>query len=335
LALEACMLEDNGMDAMAAASALYASIKTLGFLAPGGACFPMFGRFRRETDVDCLAGAALVPPITLPIEISSVPDVVDSYAAAALLLRRTCEICSLLANQAHLIRHTYLLRFSLLNHILMNVLPLPHPRYDAGTEVWVNAHKCFWRRAPLRRETQLDLLDLLRQTSRHLACVALSLRATRSLDAARILASGCIAIVADAVVRRSAADSPSWFSLHYSGDALGPTMPFGFDLGVYDVESRHSAFLEPNLCAARTVVLDYFAGLRVAVTEDRRIFAFERVNVLGAGEHALINQLCLQTGTPLLEQPEVYLTGERQDLAFCPSPRLLRIVPPNLSAYSM
>jgi hypothetical protein len=113
---------------------------------------------------------------------------------------------------------------------------------------------------------------------------------------------------------------PSWLSLHYSGDVQGPTMPFGFDLGVYDVESRHSAFVEPHLCAARTIVLDYFACLRMAVADDRFIFAFERADVLGAGERTLLNQLCLQTGTPILEQPEVYLTGERRDLAPWPRP---------------
>lgn len=289
-------------------------------MAPGAACFPLFGRFRREVDVDGLAGVALVPPITLPVEMSSVPDNVDGYEAAAILLRRTCGVCGLLANQAHLIRHTYLLRFALLVHVLTRVLPLPSPRCDMTTQAQTNAKECFWRRAPLRRETQVDLLDLLRRMSRHLACVALSLKVTRSLDAARILANGCIAVVADAVLRRPATDMPSWLSLHYSGDVQGPTMPFGFDLGVYDVESRHSAFVEPHLCAARTIVLDYFACLRMAVADDRFIFAFERADVLGAGERTLLNQLCLQTGTPILEQPEVYLTGERRDLAPWPRP---------------
>lgn len=317
--LEAYSSLDDCAHAATAAASFYAGA-TKGRVAPGAACFPLFGRFRREVDVDGLAGVALVPPITLPVEMSSVPDNVDGYEAAAILLRRTCGVCGLLANQAHLIRHTYLLRFALLVHVLTRVLPLPSPRCDMTTQAQTNAKECFWRRAPLRRETQVDLLDLLRRMSRHLACVALSLKVTRSLDAARILANGCIAVVADAVLRRPATDMPSWLSLHYSGDVQGPTMPFGFDLGVYDVESRHSAFVEPHLCAARTIVLDYFACLRMAVAGDRFIFAFERADVLGAGERTLLNQLCLQTGTPILEQPEVYLTGERRDLAPWPRP---------------
>lgn len=310
---------DNSVRAATAAATLYIGA-TASQVAPGAACFPLFGRFRREVGVDCLAGSALVPPITLPVELNIVPDNIDSYEAATILMRRVCGVCNLLANQAHLIRHTYLLRFALLVHVITRVLPLPCPRYNAKTQAQTPAKECFWRRAPLRRETQVDLLDLLRRISRHLACVALSLKVTQSLDAERILAAGCIAVIADAVLRRSATDMPSWLSLHYSGDVQGPTMPFGFDIGMYDVESRHSAFVEPHLCAARTVILDYFACLRAAVTDSRLIFAFERADVLGAGERALLNQLCLQTGTPLLEQPEVYLTGERRDLAPWPRP---------------
>ena len=313
IALCAASKQNAGRSTTVAAAALFIHAKT-GIGALGAACFPLFGRFRRELNVDDFAGAALVPPIMLPVEVSTVPDVVDTYVAAATLLRRTCEICSLLANQAHLIRHTYLLRFALLMHVLARVFPLPRPCYDAASGVRVSAKRCFWRRSPLRRETQTDLLHLLRRMSRHLACVALSIKVTRALDASRILATGCIAVVADAVLRRPAADVPSWLSLHYSGDAQGPTMPFGFDLGVYDVESRNSAFLDPYLCVMRTNVLDYFAGLRAAVTAGRFIFAFERGNVLGAGERALLHQLCLQTSTPVLDQPEVYITGERRDL---------------------
>ena len=88
-------------------------------------------------------------------------------------------------------------------------------------------------------------------------------------------------------------------------------------MGLYDVESRYSVFTEPSLSAARTIVLDYFAGLRVVVPAEGQIFAFERADILGAGERALLNQLCIQTGTSLLDQPEVYLTGERKDLALC------------------
>ena len=314
--LEACSSLDNGARA-AAAAANFCSGCTDALGAPGGACFPLFGRFRRDTDVDFLAGAALVPPITLPVELSSIPDIVDSYEAAGNLLRRTCDICALLSNQSHLIRHTYLMRFALLMHILTRVLPLPQPLFNAVTGAQAPAKHCFWRRSPIRRESQIYLLDLLRRTSRHFSCTALSIKVTRSLDAARILASGCIAIVSDAVVRRIAADSPSWLSFHYSGEAPGPTAPFGFDMGLYDVESRYSVFTEPSLSAARTIVLDYFAGLRVVVPAEGQIFAFERADILGAGERALLNQLCIQTGTSLLDQPEVYLTGERKDLALC------------------
>ena len=64
----------------------------------------------------------------------------------------------------------------------------------------------------------------------------------------------------------------------------------------------------------------------MAIADDRFIFAFERADVLGVGERTLLNQLCLQTSTPLLEQPEVYLTGERRDLAPLPRPLETRLM---------
>ena len=70
------------------------------------------------------------------------------------------------------------------------------------------------------------------------------------------------------------------------------------------------------------MVLDYFAGLRAAVPTEGMVFAFERAGILGAGDRTFLNQLCLQSGMPLLDQPEVYLTGERQELASSPGSSL-------------
>jgi len=47
----------------------------------------------------------------------------------------------------------------------------------------------------MRRETQVDILRLLNLVAQHFAAAALSLRATRSLDAVRILTMACIAAV--------------------------------------------------------------------------------------------------------------------------------------------
>ena len=219
-------------------------------------------------------------------------------------------MCTLLANQAHPIRHTYLLRCAVIQHVMTRVIPLPLPLDRPGAET-----NCFWRCIPMRYETQADLLRLLQMLARHFSCAALSLKITRSFDAARILTTGCIAIVADAVLRRTACDVPSWFCRHYAGDADGPTTPFGFDMGLYDVESQFSAFVEPNLAVARTAVLDYFASIgRVVRDRSHMLFAFERSQPIGPGEHQLLAQLCLQMGFPVLEQPEVYFTGERPDL---------------------
>lgn len=53
----------------------------------GGAAFPLFGRFRCDTDVDQLAGPPQEPPIVLPVELSLVPDQMASFADVACGLR--------------------------------------------------------------------------------------------------------------------------------------------------------------------------------------------------------------------------------------------------------
>ena len=58
--------------------------------------------------------------------------------------------------------------------------------------------------------------------TRHYVAAVLSLRATRALDAARILTTGCAACIADAVLRRAACDVPSVLALHYATPAAQP-----------------------------------------------------------------------------------------------------------------
>ena len=65
---------------------------------------------------------------------------------------------------------------------------------------------------------------------------------------------------------------------------------------------------------ARTMVLDYFSGIEKCVTQDHRIFNFEKLT-LSNGDQALLSQVCLATGFPLNSTIlPMYLSGENLEL---------------------
>jgi hypothetical protein len=79
--------------------------------------------------------------------------------------------CTLLANQAHLIKNTFALRASLIQHLLLEVAPLPLPcdsPPDRLARDWWAAQAISH---PMRFETQADLLKLLALVARHYAAV--------------------------------------------------------------------------------------------------------------------------------------------------------------------
>lgn len=119
-----------------------------------------------------------------------------------------------------------------------------------------------------RYETQTDLLRLLKEVGRHYAAAALSLKVTRSFDAARILTMASMTAVADAVLRAVAHDIPSQLSLHYSGRAFGPVKPFGVDVGFLGAESEFLQFSSPELCTVRTQVRVAGGGKRCLCLEE-------------------------------------------------------------------
>ena len=93
----------------------------------GSPLLPHFGRLRRDFDVSRLSGVARVPPVVLPVQISLVKDKVESYHDLACALRHCVHVCTLLANQAHLIKNTFALRASLIQQLFLEVIPVPLP----------------------------------------------------------------------------------------------------------------------------------------------------------------------------------------------------------------
>ena len=198
---------------------------------PSAACSaPLFGRLAGVNDggdaaIEALAGAQ-PPPIVRPVELTLVPDRVANIGEAAAAVRKAVHCCVLLANQSELLPNTFALRASLLVHLFCSVLPAPmplnHPR---------RLSSCFWASdRDVRYETQAEILRCLRLLLQHFGAATLSLTATRSFDAARLLSLASLASIADAVLRLRV-DHPSPFCQHYAGDADGPTAPFGFEMG--------------------------------------------------------------------------------------------------------
>jgi len=277
-------------------------------VAPWGAAFPLFGRFRRDTAVDHLAGRRKEAQILRPVQLTLVATHVDTFHDVAVALRQCAHACTLLDNQQALIRNTYCLRVALIQHLFTYVIPLPAPCDRSAT--------CFWQSRGMRYETQADLLRLLEIVGRHFCSASLSLRVTRSFDAARIVTMACIATIADVVARKVADDVPSQFSLHLSGEAEGPVAPFGFEMGYFLEESGFLEFADARLAAARSQILDYFAAQRalLVLDDEHVLFRFEQSMTLGKGDAKLIDQLCVQMGFPRNSRDDAgaaaYLAGQ-------------------------
>ena len=146
----------------------------------------------------------------------------------------------------------------MVTHLFTQVLPIPLPEED---------EKCFWRQDILQ-ETQGALLHSLSLIARHFAAACCALRATRSFDASRTVTFAAIAAVSDVVLRAIATDKPSEVSLHYSGYANGPVLPFGFDIGDFAVESENLTMIDPYLAIARVQILEYFHSIKEKVVDD-------------------------------------------------------------------
>jgi hypothetical protein len=276
------------------------------------------GRLRRDTTVDHLIGDVPIPPILLPVQLTTMSEEVANNHDVAVAMRKCVELCALLDNQRDRVKNSYLHRAALIQHLFTRVVPIPLPHNHPQ-----KMRRCFWAGQPMRYETQADILRSLDSLCRHYVAVSLSLNVTRSFDATRMLVIGCMTCIADAVVRMIACDYPSKFSRHYSGNMPGPVNRFGFEIGYYAYESETACFTSPELAAARTQILDYFHQQREFLTEENTIFCFEQKMSLSPGDHNMIDQVCLSMGFERSTQSQqgkidttfcCYLTNENRDL---------------------
>ena len=272
---------------------------------------PLFDRFVRTESVENLAGPAEVVPIFRPIQFTSIPEQTNSVDEVMAALRYCDQLCTLLAYQTETIKNTYMLRIAMIQHVFTSVIPIPmpinHPK-RATMDLWSQ---------PMKYETQLELMRLIRLISRHYAACAMSLRVTRSFDAARILVNAAMAAMVDTLIRVRAIDAPSMLSLHIQGAApLTPRFflqPFGVDMGPFAKQSEYMKFTTPEMTACRTMILDYFHAQQQLIKDDHMIFRFERSMEPG-NMMKLLDQLCWEIGFPTTLMP-AYLSGEKREIA--------------------
>ncbi|KAL1523488.1 hypothetical protein AB1Y20_018426 [Prymnesium parvum] len=275
----------------------------------GATSFPLFGRLLRDPpSVEHLAGEAPPAPTLRPVALTSVPDSVATVHEVVSALTSALHECTLLSNQEALVKNSACLRVALLQHLFISVIPLPLPLTHPQ-----RASCCFWATEPMLHESQTQILRLLALLAQHHAAASLCLKLTRELDAARIVATACMAAIADAVLRKATEDTTSVLSDHYAGRTDGPVHPFGIDHDPFAIESETLKFTEPQLIVARGMCLDYFASLRQQVRDDHRLFTWGKPSEFGAGELRLVAQVCAHLGFPS-DKPAAYLAGTNLDL---------------------
>ena len=256
----------------------------------GSAAHPLFGRLRRDDYdevVKRLMGDPRPDPIIIPPVLTDeqLPPVATCYATASSYMQRIADACSLLLQQRRLIKNSPAFAASAAQYALTTVLPMPN----------IDPKFCFWRKNEMRRETQLNLLFLIRRLCRIYSASTARVQESRGLTAMRSITLACAACVADAICRVVAVDDPSTFALHYSGLCEGPTEAFGIEAGAFDTLGSNLPIYDPNICSLRFQCLDYLRDLCMKEDGTKRntIFNFDKYLHPLAGDMVLIDQLSI------------------------------------------
>lgn len=109
---------------------------------------------------------------------------------------------------------------------------------------------------------QVELLESIHRLAEHFAASAFSIMQSRSFDGVCIVVLGCIAAVSDAIIRKMATDEPSEACSHLMGRTVNGRQlghpGFGLSVGTFATQTETIEVPYPELCVARTAVLDYF-----------------------------------------------------------------------------
>jgi hypothetical protein len=141
---------------------------------------------------------------------------------------------------------------------------LPQPdlaRGEAEEEAMARQAECIWDQ-DITYGLQESLMSTLHRLVEHFIAAAISIPQSRAFDAVCCVVPGCIAAIADAIMRRAATDHPSAVCTHLfgcssKGKQLG--LPgYGLAVGSFATQTATCQVYAPELVAARTAVLDYF-----------------------------------------------------------------------------
>eukprot|EP01038_Epipyxis_sp_PR26KG_P004458 gene4458-6304_t len=164
------------------------------------------------------------------------------------------------------------------------------PEFSSGKqkEEKLTKQKCIWDQ-PIKYELQVELLLSLQRIQDQFAAATMSIHQSRPFDAVCIIVSGCISAIADAIMRQLASDEPSEACSHLSGrTVLGKQLGnpgFGIDTGSFATQSETLEIYTPELCLARTAVLDYFKSPQQRRLE--KIFSWEDDFFLRPGKNLI------------------------------------------------
>ena len=276
------------------------------------------------------------------VDALAVPEVAATFEEALEALRTCDRLCSLVDNQPHAIKNDKLLILALVQHTLTCAVPTPRPRADASSpaagraakrrrakkepekvapeavptdwapgeaaEAAATAADCLWDGA-CDYATQVEALLTLRRLVEHFTAAVLSTQQDRALDLACLVVPGAACAIADAILRRRAADAPSSFCCQLRGQlACGRQLGhrgYGLSCETFATQTAAIEAHAPALAVCRSAVLDYFNSPDQRGLE--KIMAFEDAFELRPGRPtvALLRNLCrelsLATPNPHLE----------------------------------
>ena len=202
---------------------------------------------------------------------------------------------------------------------------------SAGDEVLggVIAESCVWDDDILFEE-QLELMQTLERINEHFVAAMMSIRPCKELDAVGIIVNGCICAIGDAVMRRRATDHPSEVCSHLMGqcrDGQQLGIPgFGLSVSSFASQTATIELHEPELCVARTAVLDYF--LSPEQQPLQKIFTWEESFKLRPTKAQIkyLRNVCREIAAPVSDAHKLMLTTE-------PKQSILHVNYPELKAF--
>lgn len=153
------------------------------------------------------------------------------------------------------------------------------PDFAKGTQFEQEMLKetCMWDQ-DIKYELQVELLLVLQRVVEHFVASVFSIQQDRPFDGVSIVTLGCITALADAIMRRRAVDLPSEACSHLMGQTrdgrqLG-TPGYGLSPASFATQTETIEVHCPEICLARTRVLDYFNSPQQRRLE--KIFNWER-----------------------------------------------------------